>query len=215
MPRTVLDPLLKPTGVSPQRRRRTAPFSAALTAGLLAAVVSACTGGSGNGTAGTASGTVDPQPAPSGSQSLQPPVPTGTPPGEDPGDPAQTVPGQLVVRSLAPDFNPGEPVRAEFSNGTGTTVYVENLRTACSIAVLQRLDADWVSLPDCGADRKAAVLAVGPGRGRSIEIPPAGVEPAGSAFPSGTYRVSVAYRTEPGPEGLAEQRVHSEPFNIR
>ena len=58
----------------------------------------------------------------------------------------------------------------------------------------RRSDAEpggWVALPDCGSERLATVLAIGPGRGRTIRVDPASLAAEGQPLVPGTYRIAV------------------------
>lgn len=126
-----------------------------------------------------------------------------------------TTSGQIVVEAAEAVFDSGQVVSGTVSNGTVETIYVEDLRTGCSIAVLQRQETDWVSMPDCGAERMAAVRAIGPGRGRAIVIDPQSVESSGGELDSGTYRLVVAWRTTPDQQGFKDPQSYSAAFEIR
>ena len=181
-----------------------------LAAFVVVVVGTSCASGPGPGqpTSETTTGTVTPETTLPGS-------PSRAPTTESLGDPVDATPGKVVLAPLMDVFEVGRAVEATASNGTAEVIYVEDLHTGCSIAVLEhRRDDRWVPLPDCGAERQAAVLAIGPGRGRSIEIEPASVADVGSPLMPGTYRLVVGWRTAPGPEGFTARRSYSSPFQI-
>lgn len=183
-----------PRGVAPHITRL-------LIAGLLVLAVSACESGAGSDEEDSTPGIATPQ-------TEAPPTATATPSGDDSGEPVETIAAEVAVRPAQAGYRVGEPVVAVVGNGTTATIYVENLHTACTIGVLQRREETWVSLPDCDAERKAAVLAIAPGHGRTITMD------LGAALPAGTYRIAVGWRTTPGPDGGEERRSYSDPFQI-
>ncbi len=105
-----------------------------------------------------------------------------------------------------------QDIEASITNGRDDTVYTEDLRTSCTIAVLERQDQkQWTPLPDCGAERTASVLAIGPDRRRTIKIT---AESLDGALTPGTYRLTVQWRTAPAPEGQFGNQTHSQPFEL-
>lgn len=166
-------------------------------------------GGSGQPTPETTTGTVTPD-------STRARTPSRASTSDALGDPVDTSPGRVLVAPLMDVFELGRAVQATAGNGTAEVIYVEDLHAGCSIAVLEQRRGDrWVALPDCGAERAAAVLAIGPGRGRSIRIEPESLIDSGSPLVSGTYRLVVGWRTAPGPEGFTARRSYSSPFQIQ
>jgi len=183
---------------------------------LLTACGLGSSGAAGNSPHATTPGAVAPGTAtPSSPHSGMPTAGTSLGDGKlgDPG--AATTAGRVTVVPGSALFERGRPVLAVVANGTAESIYVEDLHTGCSIGVLQRQENGWVALPDCGAERKAAVLAIGPGHGRTLAIDPASLDALGSPLVRGTYRLAVGWRTAPHPEGVDEQVSFSAPFQVR
>ena len=154
--------------------------------------------------AATPSGTATPQ-------TTAPPPPTTSPPSQ--GEPAETTPGRVTLTASSTTFNLEEDIEASVANGRDATIYTEDLHTSCTIAVLERQEQkQWTPLPDCGAERAASVLAIGPDRGRTIKITAASLN---GALTPGTYRLTVQWRTAPAPDGQFENETHSQPFEVR
>jgi len=132
------------------------------------------------------------------------------------GHAAATKPGSVSVTPSGTSLDSADVIVAVVANGTAHTVYVEDMHTACSIAVLERQQAGdtWEPLAYCGAERLPLVLAVGAGRGRTVSIDPAILDAAGFALTAGTYRLSVGWRSAAQPAGVVEESVHSAAFQI-
>lgn len=150
------------------------------------------------------------------------PQPTGTahpwaPGGEDgPMGVATSVPREGVVLWLTQAaFGAAEPLVATVANGTRSAIYVEDLRTGCSIAVLERrTSSGWVPLESCGSERQQAVLEIPPQHARTIRIDPAGLAAEGQPMTGGVYRLVVPWGTS-GTAGDTGLRAVSAPFEVR
>jgi len=182
--------------------------------GLMTAV-SACGATGAGGAAGRSSpGTVDPDAQQSTTADPSPDA------GEDGarGRVVVATPGAVTVIAVHGDFLAGGRISAIVANGTAGDIYVQDLRTACSIAVVEReSDAaqhQWQPLPDCGAERLAVVLAIAPGHGRTVRIDPRSLASAGAPLVPGTYRLAVPWRLAPQPGAEADSVARSASFVV-
>jgi hypothetical protein len=131
--------------------------------------------------------------------SLQPDLPEGT----DTGKPMSVTPGQVVVTLDRGTYRVGEVVTVTVMNGLDQPVYADDMKSACSIVILQqRQGQDWVSVTGCGMERAPFARGIGPGMGREILLDPndpifATATGHGPAFGAGTYRVAFKYRLDP------------------
>ncbi|MDP9240607.1 MAG: hypothetical protein M3O55_08230 [Actinomycetota bacterium] len=182
--------------------------------GLLLATGACGATGAGRAAGQTSPATVDPDAA-------QPRAADPSPyAGEDGarGRAVATTPGQVTVAGLQGDFLAGGKLTAVVANGTAGDIYVQDLRTACSIAVVEReTDATgprWAPLLDCGAERLALVLPIAPGHGRTVRIDPQSLSAAGTPLAPGTYRLVVPWRRAPQAAG-ADSLARSVAFVVR
>ena len=183
------------------QRTRPAPGLAVTLLVLALSWTSACS--SGIPPAATSTGTATPQ-------TTAPPARMTSPPSQ--GEPAEGTPGQVTIVASSTTYTVEQDIEASITNGRDDTVYTEDLRTSCTIAVLERQDQkQWTPLPDCGAERTASVLAIGPDRRRTIKIT---AESLDGALTPGTYRLTVQWRTAPAPEGQFGNQTHSQPFEL-
>lgn len=149
-----------------------------------------------------------------------PPAPSRTPVG-DLGDVVVVERGTVTVRLGAAEFRAGSVLRVIVANGLDRTIYSDDFKTDCSIVTLERRTASgWDPIVGCALGRPTMTVAIGPSRGRTIEIDPRSMHlqkaAAGGplAFSGGTYRVAFTYRTQPQP-GPQERTVYSAVFQIR
>lgn len=127
--------------------------------------------------------------------------------------------GQVTVRVTKPSFSLKEEIVAVVANGLSREIRVQDLRTGCSVGVLERRVAAgqdlWKALPDCGSERRPVVLPVAPGLGRTIRIEPQSVAADGTALPAGTYRLVVQWTTGATLSGATHTSGISAPFTVR
>jgi hypothetical protein len=160
---------------------------------------------------------------------LQPDRPSdfvsSTPPDQQPapdeGVPMHVQPGKLTVTLNASSYSSGVALTATIANGTDRTVYTADMKSDCSIMIVERQDGgSWQPLPGCNERRAPATIAVGPRLGRTATINPLsanfGVAPGSStpAFSAGIYRIKFTYRLELEPEGEEPNEVYSNSFEI-
>jgi len=122
------------------------------------------------------------------------------------------------VRLAKPSFSLNEEIVAVVANGLRREIRVQDLRTGCSVGVLERRAAAgqdlWKALPDCGSERRSVVLQIAPGRGRTIRIEPQSVAAAGTALRAGTYRLVVQWTTGATLSGADQTSSTSVPFTV-
>ena len=147
-----------------------------------------------------------------------PSYPPPQPMPEDFGEPVEVIAGQVTVSLTRSGFSQGDAIELTIANGLDQTIYTEDMKTACSIAILEVQDSDtWGPLLDCGMERLPLTLAIDSGMGRVVTIDPSGMvgAMAGESSPApGTYRIRFSYRTEPGPEGEEPHSVLSDEFMV-
>lgn len=137
------------------------------------------------------------------------------------GRPAVTVPGQVSVLLDAAAYTEGNVLSVTVTNGLDDTIYADDEKTDCAIAVLERRTGSrWDPLLACGLERTPVALPIGPGRARTAEINPRstnfGIAPGSATlgFGAGTYRVTFTYRLDPARGAHAPYSVSSSPFEI-
>ncbi len=165
-------------------------------------------GGVAPGTGGPRSVTPPPQIVPSAA---------ATP---DTGFRVKVVPGAVTVTVNAPSYREGEVIRGVVANGLDRTIYTDDLKSDCSIVLLERREGgDWREIEGCAAFRRAFTFGISPGRGREASINPRSNNfpgwVRGPAFGAGTYRIKFAYWLQPGRPPLQPSVVYSPTFAIR
>ncbi len=145
----------------------------------------------------------------------------GESPALDLGEPVKVVRGEVLITLSAPSYREGEVIQAIIANGLDRIIYTEDLKSDCSIATLEQWDGEnWQPILGCNMERLAFVFAIGPGRGRTVQINPRSIhfgvvaDSAQPAFGAGTYRIKFTYRINRGPEGYEPNSAYSEPFPV-
>src|SRR4051794_37767788 len=181
-----------------------------LSAGVLLLLLAAC-----GATAGQAGGEPG---SPGAGQTIRPGTTGAASP--EPTEPAvgayvPATPGAVTVVVRAGTFEGGVPIHAVVVNGRDIPVFVEDLHTGCTVAILEmELPSAWSAQPDCGSERLPRVVEVPPGLGFRFSIDPASIAAEGRALEPGAYRLSVGWRSAAGPAGVVEATAHSETFRI-
>ena len=159
---------------------------------------------------GTTTSPVQPEPAP---------APEATSQANQEQPPATLLGASVVVAPTAP--SPGQTIAVTVTNRLDRTIYTEDMKTDCSIVVLELLIGDsWEPLIACGMERKPLVVAIKPGETRTVWIDPRstnfGVAPGGVdlGFGVGVHRIRFSYRLETEPEGDEPFKVYSPSFQI-
>jgi len=142
-------------------------------------------------------------------------------PSDDLGKPAEVKRGQVTVSMEQATYKEGAIVSARIANGLEGTIYAQDSNSDCSIAMLERREGDaWTRVPGCNVERIAAIVAIGPGRTRTVSINPLsrhfGVTTRSTkpAFGAGLYRMRLSYRLKPEASASDPQAVSSETFRI-
>jgi hypothetical protein len=161
---------------------------------------------------GTATGRVDPDP----SASTEPPAASPMNGDGSRGEVLPTTAGEVTVTAKPAHVAVDSVITAEVGNGMAEDIYVVDLRTNCSIAVLERrvsgADDSWERYEDCGSERLARTLAIGPGLGRIVRIDPDALSAEGQPVPPGIYRLSVTWSTTK--DGADNTVTASAPFDV-
>ncbi|MDI6772680.1 MAG: hypothetical protein QME77_08845 [bacterium] len=138
------------------------------------------------------------------------------------GEPV-VVPGKVTLSLGVRSLGPGDLIRIAVVNGLRQTIYTEDMKSDCSIVLLERYSGGaWQPLPGCALGRAPRVVAIAPGQVRPVEINPRSIhflsgapkEPGRSPIGAGTYRIRFGYRLARGPEGEETHVVHSELFRV-
>ena len=136
--------------------------------------------------------------------------------------PVTVEPGQITILLSEPVYPKGQWVEATVANGFAQTIYTEDSKSDCSIAILERWDGvAWQPLLDCAMGRAPLVVAIGPGQGRTVTINPLSTDFGGiagatePAFIAGTYRIKFTYRLAPEPEGEEPYEAYSKTFDLQ
>jgi hypothetical protein len=139
------------------------------------------------------------------------------------GDPARTgdvKPGQVTVSMAQATYKEGAAITARIGNGLAGSIYAEDSKTDCSIAMLERREGEaWSRVPGCSVERIPAVVAIGPGQIRNVSIDPRsrhfGVTTGPKlGFGTGLYRIRFNYRLKPEASGSKPPVAFSDTFRI-
>lgn len=126
----------------------------------------------------------------------------------------------VAITLQTPSFRVGEVIAATVTNDSPQVIWTDDLKTDCTIAVLERQDGTvWQPQLYCNLERLSAAVSLPPHASLSVTIDPRSthfVVPPGAppAVGPGRYRLSVPYRLTPGPEGEAPYRAVSTVFTI-
>ena len=144
------------------------------------------------------------------------------PPPADLGDLVPVDPGKLTVALSKTLYGEGETIGALVANGLEHVIYTEDSKSDCSIALLEQWEAgSWRPLRGCAVERLPGVVAIGPGRGRTLKIDPHsihfGVKPGSlrPAFGAGQYRIRFTYRLQREPLTVEPLGTSSETFRVQ
>lgn len=142
---------------------------------------------------------------------------TSLPANDDLGDPAQSSSGVVEIKLGSRTYRAGETVRATITNGLIRTIYTEDSKTGCSIVTLERQNqTEWEPIVGCSVERAPIEFAIGPDRGRDVEIDPKSEHFASASdLGPGIYRIRFTFRFDKGAEGGEANEVISETFEIR
>jgi hypothetical protein len=140
----------------------------------------------------------------------------------DAGVPATVQPGQVTVEMSATSYAEGEAIQGTVANGLEDTIYTEDMKSDCSIVILEQQAGEaWQPIPGCAMERAPLILALDPGHGRVVTLDPLSIHfkdgsaSQAPAFEAGTYRIRFTYRLEPGPEGEEPLEAFSDTFTIQ
>jgi hypothetical protein len=133
--------------------------------------------------------------------------------------PASQGAGLLSVTRNAEAYKSGEVIDATIVNGLAKPVYTEDFKTACTVVILQRKQADsWTDILGCRLGRPTATVVIGPHQSQTVSLDPHSFHLTGGAttigFGPGTYRIKFAYRTEPELGGDDPFAAYSPEFGI-
>ncbi len=113
-------------------------------------------------------------------------------------------------------FEAGQDLTLAVSNGSTQTIYVEDMKTDCSIVTLLAKAGDgWETVWGCGMERLPRVVAIEPGGSEPVVIRPDSSHIlTEGGLGAGTYRARFSYRLAPGPEGEEPEVAFSAEFEI-
>ncbi len=152
--------------------------------------------------------------------SVEPGQPSGSGEGQalgGLGEPVQASPGRVTITLSAPSYAGGQVISAVIANGLDRTVYAENSKSDCSIAVIeQREGVTWQPIVACGLRLPPVTVAIGPSRGRTVTIDPSSSNfaPPLGQLEAGTYRLTFTYRASEKPQGEEPLAARSPAFQI-
>lgn len=110
------------------------------------------------------------------------------------GVPMQAPVGKITVTVSAASYGRGQVVSATIANGLDRPVFTTDSKSDCSIAILEREDAGaWNPILDCAVRRPPVTVAIGPSRGRTVQMNPSNFAAAGTPLEAGTYRLTFTY----------------------
>ena len=116
------------------------------------------------------------------------------------------VSGEVTVTVDPQEYEKGQVIIATITNGLEQTIYAEDMKTGCTLVVLELQNGDdWESLRTCAMELLPFVFAIDPGMGRTVIIDPRsdmfGLAPGELGFGPGNYRINFFYRFDPAKEG--------------
>jgi hypothetical protein len=124
---------------------------------------------------------------------------TGIAPDEgDLGVPMEVVSGQVTIELSSILYAKGQAIGVTIANGLEQTIYTNDMKSACTIAILEKkVDDKWVPLIGCGMERLPLAVAIGPGMGRTVTVDPDDPIFDGTRPDQGTYRIRFTYKLVP------------------
>lgn len=127
--------------------------------------------------------------------------------------------GTVRLTPRAPSVAVGQPVSVIISNGTGKTIYVDDMKTDCSIVTLQRRTGTrWDTVGGCLMERSPITVAIEPGAQRTVTVTPASMHVGGApgrpGFGAGRYRFTCTYRFTRVVDWLEGTMIVSDEFAI-
>jgi len=164
---------------------------------------------------GSPSSSHDGQPATSAA--VEPSFGGGTAGGQPMGGSGVPMPapaGRITITVSAPSYGPGQVVSATIANGLDKPVFTTDSKSDCSIAILEREEADtWNPILTCMVRRPPVTVAIGSSRGRTVLINLSNLAALGTPLEAGIYRLTFTYGLgrEQGREPLV---AHSPTFEI-
>ena len=115
------------------------------------------------------------------------------------GIPMPAPAGKITITVSAPSYGPGQVVSATIANGLDRTVFTTDSKSDCSIAIIEREEAGaWTPNLACMVRRPPVTVAIGPSRGRTVQINPLNFAAAGTSLEAGTYRLTFTYGFDRG-----------------
>lgn len=133
------------------------------------------------------------------------------------GEPVQAPAGRVSITLSASSYARGDVISGMIANGLDRTLFTMDSKSDCSIAILERRqDGAWNPIVACAVRRPPLTVAIGPSRGRTVELDPSSsnfADPSGVPLEAGTYRLSFTYgfSRQQGQEPLV---AHSSSFQI-
>lgn len=119
----------------------------------------------------------------------------------------------LVAASVTVDasqYSRADMVTATVANTGQRAIFAEDMKTDCSIVMLQRQDGqNWTGFATCGMERAPQTVAVLPGEHRRIAL-----RLAEDVTGSGSFRVVFRFRLDRQPEGSEPELVSSPMFTV-
>jgi hypothetical protein len=119
----------------------------------------------------------------------------------------------LVAASVTVDasqYGRGDVVTATVANNGQRAIFADDMKTDCSIVVLQRQDGEnWIGFATCGMERAPQTVAVLPGEHRRVAL-----RLAADVTGSGSFRVIFRFRLNRQPEGSEAELVTSPMFMV-
>lgn len=124
--------------------------------------------------------------------------------------------GAVAVVPASSTFGEGEDIELTVRNDSSQTVFVEDMKTDCSIVTLEKsVEGEWATVWGCGMERLPQVVAIEPGGREAVVIRPSSNFIVGEpGLRAGSYRARFSYRLARGPEGEEPEVAYSPEFSI-
>jgi hypothetical protein len=123
--------------------------------------------------------------------------------------------GRLTITPDASHYSPCVIIHATIANGFESTIYVTDHHTSCGLLTLERqVNDSWQSEGHCPLGTPTRLLEIPTNTAVAQSITPGetGIRP--TSWPSGTYRLALAYATGSSDHLIQQAPIYSATFTI-
>jgi hypothetical protein len=123
--------------------------------------------------------------------------------------------GPVTVTTNLSTYTTGDAIGATVTNSSKSGYYTQDGKSACTVVQLERYDSKtgaWTHMDSCNNAQPTQTLSIAESTSVPYTLAPTSASDVNS-WESGTYRVSVAYTTQP--DGITSpQEAHSAAFTV-